>query len=685
MELTYTTEKSEKETVRLFLRQWGFLRDLRLWSAILSVGWLVGTIFYCFVLLDPFYSPCKCAVSALLGSGIFLVCFFLLDRMLVQAPRRAYRQRKTHKIEYRLTDDGLAFTIGETQFSSPWNNVAKKFRVDKKALYLYGRNLPFEVQCIPDWQGHGVERKEFVAALKKAGLKKAMSGRLKFLIWLVASPVVLAALLTIYFYIGGIEWGDWTIPNEAELRLELRDIPDEENAYVALTTLTNLYTVAGNDQENEKSDGDSSQEISDNDFVKYYGDPFNSEDGAKRTEVRRNPASPKRAEKILADNAKFFDAFQAALSREKFCNNEWLTWHREVKIKRQAAWSPFNPYLPDYRWAFRFTQLVALRGQAALENGDIETAVSAMRSINSLGQKVLSSPCTMLDYQVGIWIKKNSYRKMCDAVAMARASDANLEIFRKVLDADDANAASCFARALRADMVSFYLQFIEWLRDADGDSVVQLYDQMYPDLGDESRLTGLQRLLWRWPGYFRFAVHRRETIFRLAEVVRAVLANGDLPEHLISETSDRAAGYVRWLVPNWRGADWRFLPLAARYFKEDTMNRIRPRLVIAAEKWRRAHGGENPPTLDALAPDYLAGVPRDPWSKSGTPIQYDALTGVAWSVGKDGKYDYRKGAKDIKSAAVDSSADGDTQKYAFRLDGKPIVFTSLQGGAVSRK
>jgi hypothetical protein len=102
------------------------------------------------------------------------------------------------------------------------------------------------------------------------------------------------------------------------------------------------------------------------------------------------------------------------------------------------------------------------------------------------------------------------------------------------------------------------------------------------------------------------------------------------------------------------------------------MNRICPRLVIAAEKWRRAHGGANPPTLDALVPAYLAAVPTDPWSKSGDPIKYDATHGVAWSVGKDSKYDYRKVAKERKPAAVDSSADGDTQKYAFRLDGKPI-------------
>ena len=84
------------------------------------------------------------------------------------------------------------------------------------------------------------------------------------------------------------------------------------------------------------------------------------------------------------------------------------------------------------------------------------------------------------------------------------------------------------------------------------------------------------------------------------------------------------------------------------FFAKHSLARSRTRIILAAEKWRRAHGGKNPPTLDALVPDYLASVPKDPWSKSGEPIKYDATLGVAWSVGKDGK------------------------KYAFRLDGKPI-------------
>ena len=114
------------------------------------------------------------------------------------------------------------------------------------------------------------------------------------------------------------------------------------------------------------------------------------------------------------------------------------------------------------------------------------------------------------------------------------------------------------------------------------------------------------------------------------------------------------------------------IPDLTSYFVVQCLNRTRARIILASEKWRRAHGGENPQTLEALVPDYLAAVPRDPWSKSGEPIKYDATLGVVWSVGKDGKYDYREIAKGLAAEGNRASICGDMQKYAFRLDGKPI-------------
>ena len=664
MELNCTAEKSEKETVRLFLRRRGFLRDLRQCVAIMSVLCLAVSIFYWFGSAGFSCGLCQGLMIALPGTGIFLFGFFILDRIIIQTPRRAYRQRKTHKVEYRLTDDALAFTVGETQFSSPWNKVAKKFRIDKKALYLYGKDLPFEAKCIPDWQGHGVERKELVAALKKAGLKKAMSGRLKFLIWLVASPVVLAALLTVYFYIGGIEWGDWTIPNEAELRLELHDVPDEENAYLALQALTNLYHVAD-------CDGDTN-EICDKRFVGLYNGSFFSEgdDGslAEWTAMRNDPSSPKRAARILADNAEFFKALHAALSLRGYAEIDKRL--EDAKRKREGGW-PWISYLPLYRPFINFAQLVAFRAQVALEQGDVEAAVSDIGEIHALGQLVMSNNESLVGYLVGKLIDESSFRKMCDVVAMGKATDEIIERFNKLVAVSEANASTAWKRALKAES-AMHFEGLEWMFNHLAYVLGAFWFHNY-----DNSLMG--RMLSVWPGFAKFACHRREMQYRQAMIGRVMLAGDDDLMEMILEEIPRNP-----LLPNGIGNSMgnntaKLCPFLSSYAKSGRLNRLRPRLVLASEKWRRAHGGENPPTLEALVPDYLAAVPRDPWSKSGESMKYDAALGVVWSIGKDGKYDYREIAKDLSATGNKASINGDTQKYAFRLDGKPIGFPIKAG------
>ncbi len=125
---------------------------------------------------------------------------------------------------------------------------------------------------------------------------------LKGLGWLIVAAVAFMAALTAYFYIGGIEWGDWTIPDENELRFEKVEVPDEDNAYVALMALTNLYHVSDADRETAK--GDSLKTMSDRDFVRYYGLTYVRDDSAEReasAAVRHDAGSARRAERILAN------------------------------------------------------------------------------------------------------------------------------------------------------------------------------------------------------------------------------------------------------------------------------------------------------------------------------------------------------------------------------------------------
>ena len=485
---------------------------------------------------------------------------------------------------------------------------------------------------------------------------------LKIVLWIAAVPVALAVLLTIYFYIGGIEWGDWMIPNETELRLELRDVPDEENAYLALRALTNLYHVA-------ESDG-SNKEISDKTFVSQYKDPFFSEGDeesfAEWTAIRSAPSSPKRATRILTDNEEFLKGLRAALLLKGYAE---VDKRMEDAKRKVEGWSPWTSRLPLYKPFIEFSQLVALRAQVALERGDVKSAVPAIGEIHALGQLLKVNNEALVVWLVGASIEKISFRKMCDVVAMGKATDENIERFSKMVAVSEANAPMAWERGLKAESMR-HLEGVEWicnLKSAD-EMWREVYCAKSGELSGDHRPPPplLYRLIFGWPGLFRFAFHRREMLYRQAMLDRAMLAGDDyLMEMILGEMPRNP------LRPNFFGNVEAVGPILSPYVKADRLDRLRPRLVLATEKWRRVHSGENPPTLDALVPDYLAAVPRDPWSKSGEPIKYDAALGVAWSVGKDGKYDYRKVAKE-RAAGNKASVDADTQKYAFRLDGKPI-------------
>ena len=57
--------------------------------------------------------------------------------------------------------------------------------------------------------------------------------------------------------------------------------------------------------------------------------------------------------------------------------------------------------------------------------------------------------------------------------------------------------------------------------------------------------------------------------------------------------------------------------------------------AVAIERFRRAHGGEAPATLSALVPEYLAGVPVDPFSGQSLLYRRTAASYVVYSIGQN--------------------------------------------------
>jgi hypothetical protein len=160
----------------------------------------------------------------------------------------------------------------------------------------------------------------------------------------------------------------------------------------------------------------------------------------------------------------------------------------------------------------------------------------------------------------------------------------------------------------------------------------------------------------------------------MSEIIRAQLVNEN---NDISFAKNRLARTVfSWFIPGsgCSGCVGFIRSAFSERFIRDRFERLRIRLIVASEKWRRAHNGRNPETLDALVPEYISSVPVDPWDEARGKVKYDAAHGVVWSIGDKGEYDYLKAAAERKKDDFAQAQDDDTRKYAFRLDGRRISF-----------
>jgi hypothetical protein len=85
-----------------------------------------------------------------------------------------------------------------------------------------------------------------------------------------------------------------------------------------------------------------------------------------------------------------------------------------------------------------------------------------------------------------------------------------------------------------------------------------------------------------------------------------------------------------------------FLPGFSKVILRDAEMRARlrtARVAIAVERWRAAHGGQIPDSLDGLVPAFLPSIPIDPFD--GQPLRFKKLAKghVVYSVGPNGQDD----------------------------------------------
>ena len=489
-------------------------------------------------------------------------------------------------------------------------------------------------------------------------------------ILLVAVAVIVGVplLVTAWFYIGGIETGDTSSPDDADLLWSPPEVADEDNAFIAIMAATNLINCA--------TLGTNSWGKVDMSFVSGYANINTNRDSTARR-IRADPGAGEKADRILADNEAFYSAFAKGLERNEFRNAD--------PIIKELGY-PF----PSVLLYMRMAQFWRLKIRREAERGEWSAAVSDVETLHRFGRVVSDNAATIVDLMVGNSIEGMASGKIQDFVSCGELTASQLARFAELVDADAKAEPENVARAVKGEytylrahldlMSPEYVLSLVGFTFSTADKLKEICKKICSkefgvSVSEGSSLDRVAECLVRtvvsWPGYFRYTFHRKTTQKRLADVAHKALkgeiddaANEDCHFGVFARN-----GMGRAIV---RAAAFAYQQaLAGKYRLRAVFARGKTQLVIAAARWRLDHDGELPPTLDALVPQYLPAVPADPWSKDGKPLNYDAATGVVWSVGESGDFDYSKLPVE-KSKRLRGEFGRNVDHYAFRIDGKPL-------------
>lgn len=500
--------------------------------------------------------------------------------------------------------------------------------------------------------------------------------------WVAVVIAVSLALFTLYLFVGGIDRGERSPADMKELSIEVRDIPDEDNAYISLVSLTNKCTVAQCVWDNTHNE-EERQFV--RDFTKWDPSSLTDEDDAKRwNSIQNDTNSLNRARKIISDNEAFFKAFPDAAGKKEFSTRS--------EISKNHEYNPYCSYLSYYLPFVDYARLFSLRVRLALEDKDIESAMADITTIYTLGEKIATkySPhefdSISMEFLVGSIIMRISFEQMQYLIAEGKASDEMLAKFDAIIDKAETSVLNVRNRLIK-EWCSSACKAVDWYASKNlFDDEVRLMDMFFPERMDKATLIKelplevcFRMILFGGSECSKFLFDREETLNELAELTRTAIAKKrvEITEEERENQSLSAAvcksrnGLGKYLVSSRKGA----LEYTLNAFVNETLFSIsKMKLIIAAVKWRKVHGGANPPSLDALVPEYLPNVPIDPYDKNGGPLKYDAKLGVVWCCGFKRDYDYYDAIKQLDSVAgiEESSLKSTINRYSFRIDAHPI-------------
>ena len=325
-------------------------------------------------------------------------------------------------------------------------------------------------------------------------------------------------LLTVWFYIGGIETGDTSLPDDADLLWTAPDVADEDNAFVAIMAATNLINCA-NLGTNEWGGADMS-------FVSGYAN-INTNRNSMARRIRADPDAAGKADRIIADNEAFYSAFAKGLERKGFRNTL-------PPLSKEIRFTLLPPGV-----FFRMSNLWRLKIQREMERGEWEKAANSLEVLRRFGRFVSDGKANrFLEFSIGIMLMENVLNEMVGLVVMGGYGEDSLLRFAAIAKEDEVAFSSNCTHVVRRE----YTHIVAELPKKSAADLLRTLDC-------DSSFRRICPVLEHWPFYRDFALGERWTRRRLADVAHSFL-RGEI-DYAVYERSNPGNPFVR----NWAGRE----------------------------------------------------------------------------------------------------------------------------------
>ena len=383
------------------------------------------------------------------------------------------------------------------------------------------------------------------------------------------------------------------------------------------------------------------------------------------------------ADRILATNAAVFAALDVAVTRPR------AQYPAGLELRFMIPESYETPVY-SMLWSFEdmawwYGGLVALRARRLRENRCSAEAVEELLRYGEmfarLSYKIESPTCILsirspnslvVDELVKAVVKDDLADDICVRIDEACTRWAQMRL--EALEKDSAYLIWRVRNTLARDRGVTFEQYFP-------DEYFEVPPDWYDCKWAEKLSDGLKWTVKSFPGYERYAFQPNRSLaewasaWREAKPIVIALPYTVETRTRLAETEKACDKQFHPLRRNCVGsyelasyklaAAWRCYGRIAFY--DDSY-----RVVIAAARYRRKHGSL-PPTLDALVPEFLAEVPRDPYDAS-RPLGYDVEQGTIHTVGADGAFD----GKIPKPNARYGGLRGERYRCIRRIDGRML-------------